>query len=242
MSSLITTIKLIFLGLLTMFVPRAHYRGSDNSPSVFNQHQAIMLGVFLGLQVVAFVLIFCFVPETAKCTGRNPENGLDHLSLEELNYLFQEQPRDFAKYRRQIVLPRFRERTKWYMWDRFKDPKPRKPPRPIVVWKWRAERNEQQDGSGSDTEPPAEQVRQAPEGLGDRAETTQEVTNAALARGTNSDHEMRMLRRSGTEPPRVDTVIPSSSLRDMSPNRLMPLSVPASSVNSRPAAVTRKYY
>lgn len=65
-------------GLLTLFVPTL-------TRSI---GQAGLLGIFAALNVVAFVLVFLFVRETAGAALGGTPGSMTFMSLEELNYIF----------------------------------------------------------------------------------------------------------------------------------------------------------
>ncbi|KAI9689793.1 MAG: hypothetical protein M1822_009675 [Bathelium mastoideum] len=82
-------------GLLTLFVP-----------SLTNAiGHAGLLGVFAGLNALAFVLVFLFVRETAGAAVGGTPGSMTFLSLEELNYIFRTQIKDHVRYKVSEVLP-----------------------------------------------------------------------------------------------------------------------------------------
>lgn len=92
-------------GLLALFVPalmntRLHHTG--------------LLSLFAGFNVLTFVLVFLFVPETANASiGINPEIDLGSLcsiSLEELSYIFGIPTR---------IIVKIRFKTLVYRWKRY---------------------------------------------------------------------------------------------------------------------------
>ncbi|KAI1458215.1 hypothetical protein F4805DRAFT_151026 [Annulohypoxylon moriforme] len=91
-------INLLFAGLIQMFFPRI-YAGLDDKGS---------LGLFAGLNFVAFVLVFLFVEETKR------------RSLEDLDLIFAVRKRDFVNHQVTKYLPWFFRR---YVMGR-EDPKP----------------------------------------------------------------------------------------------------------------------
>jgi hypothetical protein len=65
-----------------------------------------LLGIFTGLNVVALVLIFFFVPETAGATlGSDEAQGLNFISLEELNYIFNVKTNKHISYQVKLIVP-----------------------------------------------------------------------------------------------------------------------------------------
>lgn len=101
----------------------------------FNRSQAKMLGAFVGLEVLAYLLIFFFVPETARCISTYGED-LNHMSLEELNCIFEQPTFYHARYRLQEALPNMGKQLRWGVCRAFTQKYPR-PPSSIVVYRWR---------------------------------------------------------------------------------------------------------
>jgi Sugar (and other) transporter len=98
-------INLFFAGLLTLFVPQMTTALRYGSSSV-GPGQSRLLAVFAGLNVVSFLLIFFFVPETAGAALQGRQEGsLNNISLEELNYIFGVSTRKHIRYQLQHVLP-----------------------------------------------------------------------------------------------------------------------------------------
>ncbi|KAK4560641.1 hypothetical protein LTR86_005219 [Recurvomyces mirabilis] len=83
-------------GLLALFVPAL--TNAVGHPG--------LLGIFAGLNVVAFVLVFFFVRETAgAAVGGHDFGTMVSVSLEELNYIFGVSTRKHAIYQWRTVLP-----------------------------------------------------------------------------------------------------------------------------------------
>lgn len=88
-------VNLFGAGLLTLFVPwLTHAVGHPG-----------MLGIFAGLNVVAFVLVFFFVRETAGASFGGTPGSMTFMSLEELNYLFGVTTSAHAAYQYHKVIP-----------------------------------------------------------------------------------------------------------------------------------------
>lgn len=85
--------NLFGLGLLTLFVPII----------TVNIGHGGLLGIFAGLNVVAFVLVFFLVRETSGATLG--AGSLTFMSLEELNYVFGVSSKKHAIYQMKEVLP-----------------------------------------------------------------------------------------------------------------------------------------
>jgi hypothetical protein len=70
--------------------------------------------MFTVLNVFALILIFFLVPETAGATlGSDDTQGLNYISLEELNYIFSVRTRDHVSYQVRIMLPWALDMVKW---------------------------------------------------------------------------------------------------------------------------------
>lgn len=106
--------------------------------SQYNQAQARMLGVFVVLEVVAFCLIFLFVPETAKCKA-SERDALNHMSLEELNAVFEQPTFHHTKWRIQEALP---HRLRWAIWRLTPGRNPdEEPEMEVQVHRWESEKD-----------------------------------------------------------------------------------------------------
>lgn len=129
--------KLTGAGVLTMCVPRAEFVGGSSWPSEedFNDVQAKMLGTFVVLEVFALIMIFLFVPETAHLTP-SYEEELNHLSLEELNSVFEQPTFHHTHYRIRAAFPSWLKRIRYRLLRRYirlNDEDLKKPP---FVYRW----------------------------------------------------------------------------------------------------------
>ena len=106
-------VNLMFLGLLTLFVPVLTIKLQDGSSSPA-EGQSKLLGVFAGLNVLAFLLIFFFVPETAGASLGKQEGSLNYISLEELNYIFGVSTKQHIRYQLRHVVPGGIAATKYW--------------------------------------------------------------------------------------------------------------------------------
>ncbi|OAK94404.1 MFS general substrate transporter [Phaeosphaeriaceae sp. SRC1lsM3a] len=103
-------------GLLALVVPQltralAHYPPIDDDNKT---GESRLLGIFTGLNVCALILIFFLVPETAGATlGSDEAQGLNYISLEELNYIFNVKTRDHVSYQVRVMVPWAWEMVKW---------------------------------------------------------------------------------------------------------------------------------
>jgi hypothetical protein len=103
--SFAVSINLFFAGLLTLIVPELTQALRNGDPTVA-PGQSKLLGIFACLNVVAFVLIFFLVPETAGATLQGRQEGsINYISLEELNYIFGVSTIKHIGYQLQHVLP-----------------------------------------------------------------------------------------------------------------------------------------
>jgi hypothetical protein len=82
-------------GLLTLFVPAL-----SNAIG-----RAGLLGIFAALNVIAFVLVFFFVRETAGAALGGTPGSMTFMSLEELNYIFGVSSAKHIKYQLTTVVP-----------------------------------------------------------------------------------------------------------------------------------------
>lgn len=104
------------LGLLALVVPQltralASYPASDND---LKTGESRLLGIFTILNVFALILIFFLVPETAGATlGSDDTQGLNYISLEELNYIFNVKTRDHVSYQVRVMVPWAWDVLKW---------------------------------------------------------------------------------------------------------------------------------
>lgn len=125
-------------GILTLVVP-----------ALINAigHSGI-LGIFAGLNVIAFVLVFFFVRETAGATLGGTPGSMTFMSLEELNYIFGVSTMRHAAYQFQKALP--------WTWKHYTDYFRREktcPDQPEKLYTWAsAHRHEVEDEDDQDEE------------------------------------------------------------------------------------------
>ncbi|KAI7163594.1 hypothetical protein KC349_g1216 [Hortaea werneckii] len=84
-------------GLLTLFVPAL-----TNAIG-----HAGLLGIFAGLNALAFGLVFLFVRETAGAAIGSTLGGMFSVSLEELNYIFEVKTKTHRDYQFRVMIPWF---------------------------------------------------------------------------------------------------------------------------------------
>ena len=99
-------------GLLTLLVPQAQVQpprpGEADTVAfekIWNIKQERLLGAFVGFNVVAMILIFFLVPETAGASVGKEHGKLNYMSLEELNYIFGVPTPRHIQYQIRHVLP-----------------------------------------------------------------------------------------------------------------------------------------
>ena len=122
-------------GLLTLFVPQltlALTYGDNN----YEAGQSRLLAIFAGFNVLALLLIFFFVPETAGATFSKEEGRLNYISLEELNYIFGVSTLQHISYQLQYVVPWALSVTQWTIGHYVLRKEVEKPPNPNVLYTW----------------------------------------------------------------------------------------------------------
>ena len=87
--------NLLGAGLLTLFVPAL----------TIAVGQSGLLGIFAGLNVVAFILVFLFVRETAGAALGGTPGSMTFMSLEELNYIFGVSSMKHIRYQLTTAVP-----------------------------------------------------------------------------------------------------------------------------------------
>lgn len=129
-------------GLLTLFVPQAQFAGKSSwadkdtdDVTRFNRSQAKMLGTSVALEPLAYFLIFCFVPETARYKSEE-DDDLNHLSLEEITCIFQVPTIRHTMYRIFEALPNTARQARWLLF-RSCMKEVQWPGRPVVAYRWR---------------------------------------------------------------------------------------------------------
>ncbi|KAK4507915.1 hypothetical protein PRZ48_001650 [Zasmidium cellare] len=120
--------NMLGLGLLTLFTPIITVKLSHGG----------LLGIFAGLNLVAFVLIFFFVRETSGATLGRTAGSMTFMSLEELNYVFGVSTKAHALYQTKTVLP--------WMW-KFYVRRDKSSDRPEQLYTWaNARKAQKQEG------------------------------------------------------------------------------------------------
>lgn len=101
--SVAVSVNFFFAGVLTLFVPKLTAAiGLDG-----------LFGVFSGCNVVAFFLIYRYVPEVIGQVQNNDRNDRKALGLEELFYIFRQPMYRYRQYYRSVYL--------WYVWRCWKE-------------------------------------------------------------------------------------------------------------------------
>jgi len=106
-------------GVLALVVPQLTRKlaGFPVDDADLKTGQSRLLGIFTGLNILSLILIFFLVPETAGATlGSDGMQGLNYISLEELNYIFNVPTRKHISYQVRVMVP--------WAWD-------------MLVWKYR---------------------------------------------------------------------------------------------------------
>ncbi|KAF2833031.1 MFS general substrate transporter [Ophiobolus disseminans] len=112
-------VNLFGAGVLALVVPQLTRALAAYPPSDIDLKtgESRLLGIFTGLNVVSLILIFFLVPETAGATlGSDSTKGLNYISLEELNYIFNVPTRKHITYQVRVMVP--------WAWD-------------MLVWKYK---------------------------------------------------------------------------------------------------------
>src|SRR5579871_6851812 len=125
-------VNLFGAGILTLFVPVL-----TTSLQAFNNNgQSSLLGIFVGLNVLSFLLIFFFVPETAGATLGKEEGSLNYISLEELNYIFGVSTIKHISYQLRHMVPWMFDRLIWRLTHPFSRHSPYSEDRPEELYTW----------------------------------------------------------------------------------------------------------
>lgn len=120
-------------GLLTLFVPAITNAIGHSG----------LLGLFAGLNVVAFVLVFFFVRETAGAALGGTPGSMTFMSLEELNYIFGVSTVKHAAYQVTTVVP--------WAWSYYIRRDKSCPDQPDKLYTWASARD-RAGGSANETE------------------------------------------------------------------------------------------
>ncbi|KAI7330236.1 MFS transporter [Hortaea werneckii] len=115
-------------GLLTLFVPAL-----TNAIG-----HAGLLGIFAGLNALAFGLVFLFVRETAGAAIGSTLGGMFSVSLEELNYIFEVTTKTHQDYQFRVMIP-------WFFKNLGKRVMLKEVQVPEKCYNWARERAEQED-------------------------------------------------------------------------------------------------
>ncbi|KAJ4358762.1 uncharacterized protein N0V89_003346 [Didymosphaeria variabile] len=106
-------------GIIALVVPQLtlalnHTASTARETTDLKTGESRLLGIFTCLNVIALILIFFFVPETAVAiTGVDDAQGLNYISLEELNYIFSATTKQHVGYQMKRMVPWAREMVKW---------------------------------------------------------------------------------------------------------------------------------
>ncbi|KAK3724857.1 hypothetical protein LTR37_000905 [Vermiconidia calcicola] len=117
-------VNLFGAGLLTLFVPAL----------TIHLGHAGLLGLFAGLNIVTFILVFFFVRETAGITLGGTPGSMTFMSLEELNYIFGVSTVKHVKYQLTTVVP--------WVWSYYVVRDETCPDQPEKLYTWASASNE----------------------------------------------------------------------------------------------------
>lgn len=121
-------------GLLTLFVPAL---------TVHIRH-AGLLGIFAALNVVAFILVFLFVRETAGAALGGTPGSMTFMSLEELNYIFGISTAKHIRYQLTTAVP--------WAWSYYVRRDKDCPDWPQKLYTWASERDHQNVSGNAEAE------------------------------------------------------------------------------------------
>lgn len=94
-----------------------------------------LLAIFIGFNILAVVLIFLFVPETAGVVVRKEDGHLNYMKLEDLNYIFSESTSKHVSYQVGQMLPYAVKMVRWWMCGWFLNDV-HAPVKPKEMWVW----------------------------------------------------------------------------------------------------------
>ncbi|KAH7095946.1 hypothetical protein FB567DRAFT_44571 [Paraphoma chrysanthemicola] len=106
-------------GILALVVPQLTRALASFPADDIDVHtgESRLLGIFSGLNILSLILIFFLVPETAGATlGSNDSQGLNYISLEELNYIFNVKTSKHISYQVRVMVPWAWDMVK-YKWN-----------------------------------------------------------------------------------------------------------------------------
>jgi hypothetical protein len=96
-----------------------------------------LLAIFTGLNVLALILIFFLVPETAGATlGSDDAQGLNYISLEELNYIFSVKTTEHIRYQIAVMVPWAWNMVRWKYRRLVRQRNEGKPEHPYQLYVW----------------------------------------------------------------------------------------------------------
>lgn len=145
-------VNLSALGLLSFVVPFVQIPGSVKGTS-YTTAQCILLAAFSVLNVIAGILCFFFVPETAGTVISRKQGKINSMSLEELNYIFGVKTLRHASYQLRHWAPYAFKYVLYIVCHIFTE-KVQKPTEPEVLWTWAQlkENEKASNESAEDTE------------------------------------------------------------------------------------------
>ncbi len=123
------------LGILTLFVPELT-QALTYGDNKYESGQSRLLGIFAGFNILAFLLIFFFVPDTAGATLQKDERSLNYMSLEELNYIFGVPTLQHIQYQLREVVPWCIGMMNWTIRSHLLRQSVQRPNDPSVLYTW----------------------------------------------------------------------------------------------------------
>ncbi|KAH3933506.1 hypothetical protein HBI25_115120 [Parastagonospora nodorum] len=120
-------------GILALIVPQLT-RALASFPDQSDDHkkgELRLLGIFTVLNVLALIMIFFLVPETAGATLGSQDSHVNYISLEELNYIFNVKTREHIRYQVRVMVPWAWDVVKWKVTGKGEKPED---PYPLYTW------------------------------------------------------------------------------------------------------------
>ncbi|KAF2424435.1 MFS general substrate transporter [Tothia fuscella] len=152
-------VNLFGAGTLALVVPQltqalTYGEKDSNNVPIYRNGQSRLLGLFAGLCVLAFCLIFLLVPETAGAT-LGDRGSLNHISLEELNYIFGVPTLTHVRYQITQMIPYAYRRVRWSIKSYIsrRDVLNNKPEAPYEPYQWVTLENIRQEQRERETSP-----------------------------------------------------------------------------------------
>jgi hypothetical protein len=127
------------LGVLALVVPlltRA-LAGYPPNGSDVKTGESRLLAIFTGLNVLALILIFFLVPETAGAMlGSDDAQRLNYISLEELHYIFSVETTEHIRYQVSVMVPWAWQMVRWKYRMLIRQRSEERPENPYQLYNW----------------------------------------------------------------------------------------------------------